>query len=162
MSKTPRTDAVDMLLKSTRCLALELHELIHESHSKHVMAVITELTQAQERIKEYEKEIKERIGSFEMAKSYWIEQNVETQKEIKRLREALEFYADENNHFVIVDVPGGVTMSFTGGSHIDIDKGQRAKQALEKPHHVCGLMGFRRGRNSENDRCIACEQENKS
>ncbi|HLF66428.1 MAG TPA: hypothetical protein VI522_02305 [Gammaproteobacteria bacterium] len=51
MSKTPRTDAVDMLLKSTKCLALELHESIHESHSSHVMAVITEITEAQEEIK---------------------------------------------------------------------------------------------------------------
>ena len=48
MSATQRTDAVDMLLKSTKCLALELHESIHETHSKHVMAVITELAQVQE------------------------------------------------------------------------------------------------------------------
>lgn len=54
------------------------------------------------------------------------------QQRLAIAEEALGFYSNEDNYFLRVDAPHGVTMSFTGGSPIDIDKGKTATEALEK------------------------------
>ncbi len=65
--------------------------------------------------------------------------------ENKRLREALEFYADENNYYTKIDCVGDdggeVSMTFSSHSPLEADEGKRAREALElggtkvKPTH---------------------------
>jgi len=66
---------------------------------------------------------------------------IQAQEDNKRLREVLEFYAAEDNYYIKMQViePDDGTIarlcSATGtlDNPVEIDKGQRARDALEKP-----------------------------